>query len=80
MSALTSAALLLSVALLVFPSSPRGRLTPAVRTRRLSPLDPRWLVRLAGCVAVSAAVLLPLTTVLAVLVVGATGCDRYRRR
>jgi tight adherence protein B len=81
MNALTSAALLLSVALLVFPSSPRGRLTPAARTRRrLSLLDPRWLVRVAGCVAVSAAVLLPLTTVLAVVVVGATGCVRYRRR
>jgi tight adherence protein B len=81
MNAVTFAALLLSVALLAFPSSPRGRLTPQVRTRRaLSPLDPRWLVGLAGCVAVGAAVLLPLTTVLAVLMVGATGCVRYRRR
>jgi tight adherence protein B len=79
MNALTSAALLLSVALLVFPSSPRGRLTPPVRVRRTH-LDPRWLVRLAGCVAVGAVVLLPLTTVLAVMVVSATGCFRYRRR
>ncbi len=81
MNASTSAGLLLSVALLVFPSSPSGRLAAPARTRRTpSPLDPRWLVRLAGCVAVGAAVLLPLTTVLAVVVVGATGCVRYRRR
>ena len=81
MNPLTSAALLLSVALLVLPSSPRGRLTPPTRARRrLSPLAPHWFARLAGCVAVGAAVLLPLTTVLALVVVGATGCVRYRRR
>ena len=81
MNPLTSAALLLSVALLVLPSSPRGRLTPPTRARRrLSPLAPHWFARLAGCVAVGAAVLLPLTTVVALVVVGATGCVRYRRR
>jgi tight adherence protein B len=77
MNASASAALLLSVALLVFPSSPRGRLRAP--RRRLSLLDPRWLIRLAGCAAVGAAVLLPLTTVLAIAVVSATGCVRYRR-
>jgi tight adherence protein B len=75
-NALASAALLLSVALLVFPSSPRGRLT--WRTRRK--LSPRWLIRVAGCAAVAAVLLMPLTTVLAVVVVSATGCIRYRRR
>jgi tight adherence protein B len=78
MNAPASAALLLSVALLVIPSSSRGRLRPPRRT--LAPLDPRWLIRLAGCVSFGAAVLLPLTTVLAVAVVTATGCVRYRRR
>jgi tight adherence protein B len=76
MNGFASAALLLSGALLVFPSSPRVRLTR--RTRRTLSLG--WLVRLAACAAVGAAVLLPLTTVLAVLVVSATGCVRYRRR
>jgi tight adherence protein B len=81
MNTLMSAALLLSLALLVFPSSPLGRLTPAARTRRrLSPVGPRWVVRIAACAAVTATVLLPLTTVLAVAVLGATGCLRYRRR
>jgi tight adherence protein B len=81
MTALTSAGLLLSLALVVFPSSSLRRLAPPVRTRRaLSPVEPRWPVRLTGCVAVGAAVLLPLTTVLAGVVVGATGCVRYRRR
>jgi tight adherence protein B len=80
-NALASAALLLSAALLVFRSSPRGRLTPSLATRRrVSPVAPRWLARLTACVAVSAATLLPLTTVLALAVVGATGCLRYRRR
>ena len=74
-------ALLLSLALLVFPSSPCGRLTPPARRRRwVSPVGPRWLVRSAGCAAVAAAVLLPLTTVLAVAVLGATVFLRYRRR
>lgn len=81
MTGLTSAGLLLSAALVVLPSSSLRRLTAPGRTRRTPPsLDPRRLVRLAGCVGVVAAVLLPLTTVLAVAVVGATGCIRYRRR
>ena len=81
MNALMPVALLLALALLVLPSSALGRLTTTARTRRLvSPVGPRWLVGIAGCAAVTAAVLLPLTTVLAVAVLGATGCLRYRRR
>jgi tight adherence protein B len=70
----------LSLALLVFPASPRRRLTPAAPTP--------WRVRfgtsgagcMTACAAVAAAVLLPLTTVLAVVLVGATASLRYRRR
>jgi tight adherence protein B len=81
MNGLMPVALLLSLALLVFPSSPCGRLTPPARSRRrVSPVGPRWLVRTAGCAAVAAAVLLPLSTVLAVAVLGATVFLRYRRR
>jgi tight adherence protein B len=81
MNGLTVAALLLSLALVVFPSSPRRRLTPAVPIRRRVPLvDARWVVCLAGCGAVAATVLLPITTVLAVAVLGTTVILRYRRR
>jgi tight adherence protein B len=81
MNGLMPVALLLSLALLVFPSSPCGRLTPPARSRRrVSPVGPRWLVRTAGCAAVATAVLLPLSTVLAVAVLGATVFLRYRRR
>jgi tight adherence protein B len=80
-NALVAAALLLSLALVVFPSSPRRRLTPPVPTRRRVPLvGARWVVCLAGCAAVAAAVVLPLTTVLAVAVLGTTVSLRYRRR
>jgi len=81
MNGLMPVALLLSLALLVFPSSPRGRLTPPARgRRRVSPIGPRWLVGCTGGAAVAAAVLLPLTTVLGVAVLGATVFLRYRRR
>ena len=81
MNGLMPVALLLSLALLVFPSSPRGRLTPPAHgRRRVLPIGPRWLVGSAGCVAVVAAVLLPLTTLLGVAVLGATAFLRYRRR
>jgi tight adherence protein B len=80
MNGLMPVALLLSLALLVFPSSPRGRLTPPARgRRRVSPIGPRWLVGCAGGATVAAAVLLPLTTVLGVAVLGATVFLRYRR-
>lgn len=79
MNAPLLAAPMLSVALLVLPSSPRRRLTPGVRR---SPPVPgaRWAACLGVCVCVGAVLLLPLTTVLAVVVVGATASLRYRRR
>ncbi len=78
MNTLPTGALLLALALVTFPSSPRGRLTPPGRARPRQ--APRWLARAACCAAIGAALLLPLTTVLALAVVGATGCARYRRR
>ncbi|MEB3982719.1 type II secretion system F family protein [Mycobacterium sp. 663a-19] len=75
-----AAALPMSLALLVFPASPRCRLGPAA--------PPRHRVRVAtggagiatACAgAVAAAVLLPPTTVLAIAVAGATATVRYRR-
>jgi tight adherence protein B len=77
----TVAALLLSLALVVFPSSPRRRLMPSARARRRVPLaGSSGAGCITACAAVAAAVLLPLTTVLAVAVVGATASLRYRRR
>jgi tight adherence protein B len=73
-------ALLLSLALLVFPASPRRRLTPATPTRRRVRFGASGAGWMTACAAVAAAVLLPLTTVLAVAVVGATASLRYRRR
>ena len=74
-------ALLLALALIIRPPSPRRRLAPVASSRRRRPLaGPRG----AGCLAAgavgAAAVLLPLTTVLAAAVVGATASLRYRRR
>jgi tight adherence protein B len=74
-------ALLLALALVVFPSSPRRRLAPATPTRRRVRLPgARWIACVTGCVAVAAAVMLPLTTVLAGAVLGATAMLRDRRR
>jgi tight adherence protein B len=73
-------ALLLSLALLVFPASPRCRLTRATPPRRRVRVGTGGAAFVTGCAAVAAAVLLPMTTVLAVAVVGATACLRYRRR
>jgi tight adherence protein B len=79
MNGLTVAALLLSVALLVLPSSPRRRLPTPARVRR--PVAGRGgLACVAACGLVAAAVLLPLTAVLAAGIVGATASLRYRRR
>ncbi|OJZ75688.1 hypothetical protein BRW65_03890 [Mycobacterium paraffinicum] len=76
-----TAALLLAVALLVLPPSPRRRLATVASYRRWHPLaGPRGAACLAAGVVCSTAVLLPLTTVLAVAVVGATANLRYRRR
>src|SRR6202022_85273 len=72
------AALALSAAVLVSPASPRRRLTRPDRSRtRLSPRVAGWC---AVCAVAGGAVLLPLTTVLAAAMLGATGGLRYRRR
>jgi tight adherence protein B len=78
MNGLTVAALLLSLALLVLPSSPRRRLRSPARVRR--PLAGRGGPACAACALAAAAVLLPWTTVLAAALVGATAGLRYRRR
>ncbi|WP_188112995.1 type II secretion system F family protein [Mycobacterium simiae] len=73
------AALMLASALAVLPLSPRRRLVTAVGAarRRWSLRWAAWLV--AACMVVLA-VVLPLTTALAVAVVGSTAILRYRRR
>ena len=73
-------ALLLALALLVFPSSPRRRLTAATPTRRRVMGGASGVGCITACAVVAVAVLLPLTTVLAVAVVAATASLRYRRR
>jgi tight adherence protein B len=74
-------ALLLALALIALPPSPRCRLAPVASNRRwrtrTGPAAVGWL---AAGVAGAAAGLLPFTTVLAVAVVGATASRRYRRR
>lgn len=79
MNGVSVAALLLSLALVVFPASPRRRLMPPGR-RRPAVVSASGLGCIAVCAFVAAAVALPLTTALAVGVVGATGGLRYRRR
>jgi tight adherence protein B len=77
MNGVSVGSLLLSAALVAFPSSPRRRLATLGRHRRL----PRGAAgSVAACALVAAAVLLPTTTVLAVAVVGATVVLRHRRR
>jgi tight adherence protein B len=75
-----AAALPVSLALMVFPSSPRHRLTSAAPPRRRVRVSTRGAGFATVCAAVAAAVLLPLTTVLAVAIVGATASLRCRRR
>ena len=81
MSGGAAGALLLSLPLVVLPSSPRRRLTSMTSNRVRRPV---FEARTAGCVvsgvACAAAVLLPLTTGLTIAVVGATAGLRYRRR
>ncbi len=75
------AALMLSSAVVVLPSSPRRRLRWGGFARRRK--STQWVACLTACVFVGAAVLLPLTavpTVLAVAVVVTTASLRYRRR
>jgi tight adherence protein B len=79
MSGLATSAVLLALALLAAPSSPRRRLT-AAPIRKVALPGPTGTACTATVLLVAAAVLLPLTTVLAVAVVGATAVLRYRRR
>jgi tight adherence protein B len=73
-----AAALALSLSVLVLPSSPRGRLALRTRVRpRVPPAVAGWFT---VCAAVGAAVLVPLTTVLAAAVLAATAGLHCRRR
>lgn len=78
------AALMLSLALVLLPASPRHRLTQVESMRRRVPfISSTCVAYIAGCVAVVSAVVLSvlsLTTVLAVTVLGVTASLRYRRR
>src|ERR1700753_1507855 len=73
-----AAALALSVAVLVLPSSPRRRLACDEKDRKeLPPQTAGWL---AACVLAVSIVLLPLTTVFASVIFAASMYLRYRRR
>ncbi len=81
MSGIPLAALLLSVALVAYPSSPRHRLPrQEPRSRRATLPAAGATGCIAACLVVAAAALLPLTTMLAAGVVGATASLRHRRR
>ncbi|BBZ47012.1 type II secretion system F family protein [Mycobacterium parmense] len=81
MSGLSVAAALSAIALLVLPPSPRRRLAADSPVRRRIPAPGPGGVALAATCAVGlAALLLPLTTVLAAAAIGATTGLRYRRR
>ncbi|OBJ04342.1 hypothetical protein A5660_18900 [Mycobacterium alsense] len=77
MSGLTAAALLLSLALLALPSTPRRRLMAPARARP-RPVPP--VAGVAACVLVAAAVVLPPTAVVAGALGAATAGLRRRRR
>lgn len=80
MKGMLPAALMLSLALVVWPSSPRFRLrSVGLSRRRLFRVNAWWGGCVLVCVAVTVATMLPLTTVLAVALVGATMTLRYRR-
>jgi tight adherence protein B len=76
------AALFVSLAIVMLSSSPRRRLAPPpdfrLRSRLGRARGAGWIA--AGCAAVVGVVLLPVTTVLAVAVLGATATVRRRRR
>jgi tight adherence protein B len=78
MTGSVAAALLLSVAVLVVPSSPRRRLARDGPRRR--PLPPRTAGWLAAAALVLSIVFLPLTTVFAAVIFTVTMSLRYRRR
>jgi tight adherence protein B len=77
MTGAVPAALTLSVAVLTLPSTPRRRLARA--DRRALRISPRAATGATVCAAAVGAVLLPLSTILAVAFLGATIARRYRR-
>lgn len=76
MNGIAVAASLMALALLVFPSSPKRRLT----ARRQVVVGARGIACLVAGAAVVAVITLPLTTILAAATVTATVSLRYRRR
>jgi tight adherence protein B len=81
MSGTVPAALLLSIALIVVPGSQRRRIAPAAPVRRqVPPLGAHGVGWIVACAGIAAALVLPLTTVLAVAIVGTTAGLRYHRR
>ncbi|MEE6177100.1 type II secretion system F family protein [Mycobacterium sp. 050134] len=76
-----AAALLLALALVAYPSSPRRRIAPrGIRSRRPAVLGSRGIGSLAVLLGVPVAALLPWPVLLAVAVAAATAALRYRRR
>jgi tight adherence protein B len=80
MTGLQLSALLLSLALLASPSSPRPRLAAAAPDRQRFTFNLRLVGALGGFGCALAALVLPLTTILATAFVGATLSLRFRRR
>ncbi|BAX94757.1 type II secretion system F family protein [Mycobacterium shigaense] len=80
MTAAIGGALALTLALLIFPVSPRRRLAAAGPHRRRREVGRRGSVWLTAGVALVAVVLLSLPTALALVAVVATVYSRYRRR
>lgn len=78
MTGLQLAALLLALALLAMPESPRGRLIPRAPGRR-SVVGAKVAGVGCGCGLATAALVLPLTTVVSIAVVGAMVVLRYHR-
>ncbi|ETW24042.1 type II secretion system F family protein [Mycobacterium gastri] len=79
MNGVVVATLMCASALLLWPSSSRRRLVLR-RECRPGPLRARWLVPVGACVVVGAVVVLPVTSVLAAAVIGATASLRFVRR
>ncbi|OBK31052.1 hypothetical protein A5634_14470 [Mycobacterium asiaticum] len=80
MTGLHLATVLMALALLVLPGSPRRRLVTPARGGRRVPLGTRAAVGGCGCVFAAAVLVMPMTTVLAGAVLVATVGLRYRRR
>lgn len=77
---MTGFALISALALLISSPPPRRRLMAPRSGRRTAAFGARPLAWVAGCGVVAAALVLPLPTMLAVIVLGATTALRFRRR